>query len=86
MGCYRDNTPLTLWCNEKCWNRIVQHNDIINNLVNNIVNDSQWLTKIKKVMVSKPDSPLTRPKLTVPFKKVNSKLNYFSLDLSEDES
>ena len=81
LGCYRDNLDLTLWCNERTWNRIVQHNDIINNLVNNVHNESQWLSKIKRVIVSKPDNPLTRPKLTVPFKKIN--VNHFSLEIEE---
>lgn len=80
LGCYQDNNPITLWCNERTWNRIVQHNDIINNLVNNVHNDSQWLSKIKNVIVSKPDNPLTRPKLRVPFKKINN--YHFSLDFN----
>jgi hypothetical protein len=82
LGCYRETTPLTLWCSERTWNRIVQHNDIINNLVNNVHNESQWLSKIKNVMVSKPDNPLTRPKLMVPFKKINNQ--HFSLAIEEE--
>jgi len=82
LGCYNDNLPLTLWCSERSWNRILQHNKLINNIVNNINNDNHWLLKIKEIMISKPDSPLTRPNLTTKFRKISNE--HFSLELSDE--
>ena len=84
LGCYNDTIPLTLWCSERSWNRIIEHNKIINNIVNNIDNDSQWLTKIQEIMINKPTSPLTRPKLTTKFRKISKQ--HFSLEISDDEN
>jgi len=84
LGCYNDSIPLTLWCSERSWIRIVQHNNIINNIVNTIHNSSQWLTKLQEVMINKPDSPLTRPALTTKFRKISK--NHFSLEISDDEN
>jgi len=81
LGCYNDNLPLTLWCNERCWKNIVQHHNLINELVNKTHNDSQWLSKIKEILILKPDSPLTRPALTTKFRKVSK--DHFAIDLEE---
>jgi hypothetical protein len=35
----------------------------MNKIVNNIDDDHNWLVKIKNVNISKPNSPLTRPRL-----------------------
>jgi len=83
LGCYNDSTPLTLWCSERSWKCIQQHNKIINNIVNSIHNNSQWMTKIKEVLISKPGSPLTRPGLTTKFRKVSNE--HFSLELDDEE-
>ena len=83
LGCYNDNLPLTLWCSERSWNRILQHNKLINNIVNNIDNNKNWLLKIKEIIISKPDSPLTRPNLISKFRKISNE--HFALDLSEIE-
>jgi len=79
LGCYNDSLPLTLWCNERSWKNIIQHNNLINDLVNKTHNDSQWLSNIKEILVSKPDSPLTRPALTTKFRKVSNE--HFAIDL-----
>ena len=83
LGCYNDTTPLTLWCSKRSWKCILQHNKLINSIVNSIHNDSQWMAKIKEVMINKPDSPLTRPGLTTKLRKISN--NHFSLILSDDD-
>lgn len=83
LGCYRDDIPLTLWCNQRCWKRIIQHNNIINNLINTVHNDSQWLTNIKKVVISRPDTPLTRPNLNARIRKLSNE--HFALEISSDD-
>jgi len=63
LGCYNDDTPLTLWCSEKTWGSIINHNKIINNLVSGVNNTTSWMAKIKRVYINKPSSPLSRPRL-----------------------
>jgi hypothetical protein len=82
LGCYNDSKPLTLWCSERSWKRIIQHNKIINNIVDNIHNNSEWLTKIQEIIINKPDSPLTRPALTSKFRKISKE--HFSLEISDE--
>lgn len=86
LGCYNDNLPLTLWCNERSWKSILQHNKLINDIVDNINNDKNWLSTIKKIIVSKPDSPLTRPGLTTKLRKISNDHFALSLEESDDES
>jgi len=82
LGCYDDKLKLTLWCNERSWKHILQHNKIINNIVGNIHNNSEWLVKIKEVILLKPGSPLTRNRVTTNFRKISN--IHFSLDIDEE--
>jgi hypothetical protein len=84
LGCYNDKLPLTLWCSDRTWSRILEHNKLINNIVNCVNNNKNWLSKIKNVVLSKPKSPLTRPKLTTKFRKISN--DHFALDLEESEN
>jgi len=84
LGCYKDSIPLTLWCSDKTWKRILQHNKLINNLVDGVNNTAQWIQKIQEIIISKPDSPLTRPKLTNKFRKI-SKTHFYSIDFSDTD-
>jgi hypothetical protein len=84
LGCYTDCPELTLWCSELSWKRILQHNKIINSLVDGIEGNTKWLQKIKKIMINKPDTPLTRPKITTNIRKI-SKGHFFSLDISDSD-
>jgi hypothetical protein len=64
LGCYNDSKDLTLWCTERTWELIFQHNNFVYNLVKNINSEKDWLTKLQKIKILKPDTSLTRPKLT----------------------
>ncbi len=81
LGCYNDDIPLTLWCSEKTWKSIVSHNKIINNLVDGVNNSMNWMGKIQEVIINKPSSPLTRPRLcgyrVKPFERSN-----FTIDMN----
>jgi hypothetical protein len=72
-----------LWCSEICWKRILQHNDLINNLVNGVNNESEWLVKIKNIIINKPESPLTRPGLNPKMRKISN--SHFAIEESESE-
>jgi len=85
LGCYKDNNPLTLWCSERSWKCILEHNKLINDLVDGLEGNTKWLQKIQKIMISKPTTPLTRPELTSKFRKVSNS-HFFSLDISDDEN
>ena len=63
LGCYNDNTELTLWCSERTWDAIIVQNKIINRLVDGIHDDIHWMAKIKEIQVKRPKNPLTRPRL-----------------------
>ena len=84
LGCYSDNVQLTLWCTTRSWKCILEHNKIINSLVEGIDGNKNWLQKIKNIMVSKPTTPLTRPRLISKFRKISNS-HFFSLELSDDE-
>jgi len=92
LGCYNDDTPLTLWCSEKTWKNIVCHNKIINNLVDGVNNSMNWMGRIQEITINKPKTPLTRPRLcgyhVKPFEKeFTLEMNYPELELeSESES
>jgi len=83
LGCYQDNQPLTLWCSEKTWDNISEHNKIINDLVCGLNNDSQWMSKIKEIYINKPPTPLTRPRLCNYSLEKNAK-EKFSLIVHKD--
>jgi hypothetical protein len=82
LGCYNDTLPLTLWCSERTWESINSHNELIHTITNEIKNNVSWLKKIKNVLILKPNSPLTRPRLTVPFRKITH--SHFSLDFTDE--
>ena len=63
LGCYSDNSPLTLWCSKETWAHIIEQNKLLNKLINVSNNSKEWLFKIKEVLVSKPKRPPTRPNL-----------------------
>lgn len=84
LGCYKDYSELTLWCSERSWKCILDHNKIINSLVDGVEGNTKWLHKIKKIMINKPATPLTRPGVTSKLRKI-SKGHFFSLDFSDDE-
>jgi hypothetical protein len=63
LGCYVDDTPLTLWCSKETWKSILEQNDLINDLVNSCENTKDWLVKIQEINIKKPSRPATRPKL-----------------------
>uniref|UniRef100_A0A6C0AYN9 Helicase ATP-binding domain-containing protein n=1 Tax=viral metagenome TaxID=1070528 RepID=A0A6C0AYN9_9ZZZZ len=87
LGCYNDNLPLTLWCSEKTWSCILNHNKIINNLVRGVNNSMNWMTKIKEVHINKPMSALTRPRLcnySVKPEKKAFKLEIYRAPQSDD--
>jgi hypothetical protein len=87
LGCYNDNLPLTLWCSEKTWSCILNHNKIINNLVRGVNNSMNWMTKIKQVHINKPMSALTRPRLcnySVKPEKKAFKLEIYRAPQSDD--
>jgi hypothetical protein len=84
LGCYKDNPILTLWCSEHSWKLILDHNKIINSLVEGVEGTTKWLQKIKKVIINKPETPLSRPKIVSKLRKI-SKSHFFSLDISSDE-
>jgi hypothetical protein len=86
LGCYNDTLPLTLWCSERTWKFILQHNKLINDIVENVNNDKNWLSTLKNIIVSRPDTPLTRPRLTTKFRKISNDHFALGLEESDDES
>jgi len=60
LGCYTDSVPLTLWCTEKNWKCILEHNLIINKLVTEINESKEWIFKLQQVNIIKPENPFTR--------------------------
>ena len=63
LGCYKEQSLLNLWCSERTWENIINYSNIMNKIVSNIDDDHNWLVKIKNVNISKPNKPMTRPKL-----------------------
>ena len=63
LGCYNDNYKLTLWCSRSTWTAITAQNKIINDLVYGVDNNSNWMSRIKEINITRPKNPLTRPKL-----------------------
>jgi hypothetical protein len=94
LGCYKDPCTLTLWCKRDTWRRIIEHNNIIDNLVKCSDNNSKWFEELQKVRVPRPDTPLTRPRLThgTNFNKIplsdhfNFEISYQELIESDSES
>jgi hypothetical protein len=86
LGCYKDTTQLTLWCNKGTWKHIVQHNNIINNLVKSADNTSEWLNELQRVHVPRPETPLTRPNLSkgTTFNKIPLS-DHFTFEISYQE-
>ena len=86
LGCYKDNTPLTLWCNKDIWKSIKTQNQIINNLVNGVNNSREWMFKIQKIIIPRPNNPLTRRKLCKYFVSKEKNTNDFLINFPESES
>jgi hypothetical protein len=64
LGCYKDNKQLTLWCSKGTWKNIIQQHEMINKMVNSCEDNINWLAKIQKLNIKKPERTPTRPRLT----------------------
>lgn len=86
LGCYKDPCEITLWCSKRTWRRIIEHNNIIDNLVESSDNNSEWFEDLQKVRIPRPDTPLTRPRLSAgtSFNKINFS-DHFTFNISYQE-
>lgn len=78
LGCYQTRSQLTLWCSERTWKAINDHNKIINDLVKSVSHDREWITNIKNIFIQPPHSPLTRTNVNPRIRKISRQ--HFALE------
>jgi hypothetical protein len=86
LGCYKDPCEITLWCKKDTWRRIIEHHNVINNLVECSDNNSKWFEDLQRVRIPRPDTPLTRPRLSAgtAFNKIPLS-DHFTFEISYQE-
>jgi hypothetical protein len=63
LGCYKDTEPLTLWCSERIWKQLLDHNKLVNKFIEQLSDSREWMVKLRTIEYTRPESPVTRPKL-----------------------